>query len=355
MDKKSKKFLYDYLDNSAPTGAEAVGQQIWLDYLKPYIDTQLSDTYGTAVAVLNPDASYKVVVEAHADEIGWRINYISDDGYIYVVRNGGSDHQIAPSMRVRIHTQPGKYVSGIFGWPAIHIRTQNKEEAPSMKNIFVDIGASSRKEVEKMGVRVGQVMTFEDKLMKMGDYWVGRGLDNRIGGFMIAELARSLSQHAQKLPYCLYVVNAVQEEIGLRGAEMISRRLKPDLALVTDVCHDTQSPPYNKKEQGDIKCSEGPVLSYGASVHGKLNEALEAAAEADRIPFQRMAAGRYTGTDTDAFAYSSEGVASALLSLPLKYMHTTVEMVHTKDIDQLIKLMKTFLLQLKAGTEFRYF
>ena len=354
MDQKSKKFLYQYLDNSSPTGSEAKGQQLWLNYLSPYVDTHFCDAYGTAVGVLNPQSPYKVVIEAHADEIGWRINYISEDGYLYVIRNGGSDHQIAPSMRVRIHIDKGKYLSGIFGWPAIHTRQANKEEAPSMKNIFIDIGASSRKEAEKMGIQVGQVMTFEDSLMEMGPYWVGRGLDNRVGGFMIAEVARGLAKKKNKLPYGLYIVNAVQEEVGLRGAEMISRRIKPNVALVTDVCHDTQSPPYNKKEQGDIQCAKGPVLSYGASVHAQLNDEIEKAAKISKIPFQRMAAGRYTGTDADAFAYSNEGVPSALLSLPLKYMHTTVEMAHSKDMKQLINLMEAFLWQLKGKEKFSY-
>lgn len=354
MDKKSKKFLQAYLENAAPTGFEARGQRMWLDYLKPYMDTHFSDTYGTAVAVLNPKAKYKVVIEAHADEIGWMVNYISEEGYLYVIRNGGSDHQIAPSMRVRIHTSAEDYVRGVFGWPAIHVRNRSKEEAPTMKNIFVDIGASSRKEVEKMGVQVGQVMTFEDSLMEMGSYWVGRGLDNRMGGFMIAQVLRRLAESEKKLPYCLYVVNAVQEEVGLRGAEMISRRLKPDVALITDVCHDTQSPPYNKKEQGDLRCGGGAVLSYGPAIHRRLSERLEAAAKALKLPYQRLASGRYTGTDTDAFAYSAEGVASALVSLPLKYMHTTVEMVHKQDLDQIVALMEAFLLRLPAGERFSY-
>ena len=354
MDKKSKAFLKAYLDNAAPSGHEAQGQSIWLEYLKSHMDTHLCDTYGTAVAILNPDAPYKVVIEAHADEIGWRVNYISDEGYLYVIRNGGSDHQIAPSMRVRIQTGAKKYVPGIFGWPAIHTRGHTKEDAPTLKNIFVDVGAHSRKEVEKMGIYVGQVMTFEDSLTTLGPYLVGRGLDNRMGGFMIAEVLRRLSETGQKLPYCLYVVNSVQEEIGLRGAEMISRRLRPDLAIVTDVCHDTQSPPYNKKEHGDLRCGAGAVLSYGPSIHSKLNDRLEQAAAAAKLPFQRMAAGRYTGTDADAFAYSAEGVASSLISLPLKYMHTTVEMVHKQDVEQVITLMVAFLTNLKAGERFYY-
>lgn len=354
MDKTSKNFLFSYLNNASPTGFEYTGQQLWLDYIKPHIDDYMVDVYGTAVGIVNPKASYKVVIEAHADEISWFVNYITDDGYIYVRRNGGSDHQIAPSMRVNIHTENG-IVKGIFGWPAIHVRDAGKEEAPSLKNIFIDVGAASKKEVEEMGIHVGCVATFEDELMELNkNYLVGRALDNRMGGFMIAEVTRRLSENKKKLPFCLYVVNSVQEEIGLRGAEMISRRLKPDLAICTDVTHDTQSPAYNKKETGNLKCGAGPTLCYGPAVQNNVLKMIIDVANKKKIPFQRQAVSRSTGTDTDSFAYSAEGVASALISLPLKYMHTTVETVHKDDVENVIKLLYEVLLQLKPGHDYRY-
>ncbi|HTE33071.1 MAG TPA: M42 family metallopeptidase [Chryseolinea sp.] len=354
MDKKSKEFLYKYLNNSSPTGFESSGQQIWLDYIKPYINTHMVDVYGTAVGVVNAKATYKVVIEAHADEISWFVNYITEEGYIYVRRNGGSDHQIAPSKRVNIYTEKG-VVKGVFGWPAIHVRDAAREEAPSLKNIFIDIGAENRKEVEAMGVHVGCVITFEDELMEMNGRWlVGRALDNRMGGYMIAEVTRRLFENKKKLPFGLYIVNAVQEEIGLRGAEMISRRIKPDLAICTDVTHDTQSPMYNKKESGNLKAGAGPVLCYGPAVQNNVLKMVLETSQKRKIPFQRQAVSRSTGTDTDSFAYSAEGVASALISLPLKYMHTTVEMVHKDDVENVINLIYEFLLQLKAGHDFRY-
>lgn len=355
MDKQSKKFLEKYLNNTSPTGFEVEGQKIWLDYLKPYIDEYIVDTYGSVVGVVNPKAKYKVVIEAHADEISWFVNYISKDGYIYVIRNGGSDHQIAPSMRVNIHASNGKIVKGIFGWPAIHVRNGEKEESPNMKNIFIDIGASTDEEVDKLGVKVGDVITFEADLFNLNKkYWVGRALDNRIGGFMIAEVARRLKENNVKLDFGLYIVNAVQEEIGLRGAEMIAHRIKPDVAIITDVTHDTQSPMYNKKTQGDLHCGKGPVLTFGPAVQNNLLKELFAVADKAKIPYQRAATSRSTGTDTDAFAYSNEGVASALISLPLKYMHTTVETAHEEDIENVIKLMYEYLVQLKANTDYRY-
>lgn len=354
MDKQSKKFLEEYLNNASPTGFETSGQQIWLDYIKPYINTYISDTYGSMVGVINPDAKYKVVIEAHADEISWFVNYITDEGYIYVIKNGGSDHQIAPSMRVNIHTKKG-IVKGIFGWPAIHVRHGEKETVPALKNIFLDVGCTSKKAVEKLGVHVGSVVTFEDKLITLNKkYFVGRALDNRMGGFMIAEVARRLHEKKVKLPFGLYVVNSVQEEIGLRGAEMIAARIKPDVAIITDVTHDTTSPLYSKIKSGDIKCDSGPVISYGPAVQNNVRDMIIAVAEKKKIAFQRLSASRTTGTDTDAFAYSNTGVASALISLPLKYMHTTVETVHKDDVEKVIKLIYDFLIQLKAGHDFRY-
>lgn len=354
MRNKSRQFLEAYLNNASPTGFESAGQQIWLDYIRPYIDEYMSDTYGTVVGIINPGAKYKVAIEAHADEISWFVNYITEEGYIYVTLNGGSDHQIAPSKRVNIHTDNG-VVKAIFGWPAIHVRDREKEEAPSMKNIFLDCGCNSRKEVEKLGVHPGCVVTFEDELMTLNDrYFVGRGLDNRIGGFMIAEAARLIRKNKIELPYGLYIVNAVQEEIGLRGAEMISRRIEPDAAIITDVTHDTQSPMYDKKLEGDISCGKGPVLTYGSAVHNNLLHMIVEVAKKKKIPFQRAAASRYTGTDTDAFAYSGKGVASALISLPLKYMHTTVEAAHREDIENVTRLIYEVLAQLEAGRDFRY-
>lgn len=354
MDKKSLDFLKEYLNNASPTGFESSGQRIWLDYLKPYIDEYFTDTYGTAVGIINPKAKYKVVIEAHADEISWFVHYITDKGYIYLRRNGGSDHQIAPSKRVNIHTKKG-IVKAVFGWPAIHVRDESKEQTPSLKNIFLDCGCDSKEEVEKLGVHTGCVVTFEDEFAVMNDkYFMGRALDNRIGGFMIAETVRRLKEKKKKLPFGLYIVNSVQEEVGLRGAHMIAHRIKPNVAIVTDVCHDTQSPMYDKVASGDLSCGKGPVFTYGPSVHNNLLDMLIETAEKKKIPFQRAAASRATGTDTESFAYSNDGVASVLISLPLKYMHTTVEMVRKDDVEHIIELMYEFLIQLKAGHDFRY-
>ncbi len=354
MDKLSLQFLADYLNNFSPTGFEVAGQKLWMNFLKPYVDEFITDSYGTAVGVINPGQKYKVVIEAHADEISWFVNYIDAEGFIFVVRNGGSDHQIAPSQRVNVFTDKG-IVRGVFGWPAIHTRQRDKEEVPKLDNIFIDIGAKDDKEVARMGVKAGDVVTFTEGFEVLNNrYYIGRALDNRIGGFMIARVAKKLKESKKKLPYTLYVVNSVQEEIGLRGAEMIARRLNPDVAIITDVTHDTQTPLIEKQREGDIWCGKGPVLMIGPAIHNQLLSHIRKAGERKKIPLQFQPASRSTGTDTESFAYSNNGVPSALISLPLRYMHTTVEMVKPDDVEHVINLIHESLVSLKAGTKFNY-
>ncbi|MDU0371720.1 M42 family metallopeptidase [Hymenobacter endophyticus] len=355
MRPESFDFLQKYLNNPSPTGFEKEGQKIWLDYLKPYIDEYFVDTYGTVVGVVNPKAEYKVVIEAHADEISYFVNFITESGFLYLRKNGGSDPLVAPSKRVNIHTKKG-IVKAVFGWPAIHVRKVEQDKAPTIETVFLDCGASSKEEVEQMGIHVGSVVTFEDEFTVLNDkFYVGRALDNRIGGFMIAEVARLLKENKKELPFGLYIVNAVQEEVGLRGAEMVAHRINPDVAIVTDVTHDTQSPMYEKKTSGDIFCGKGPVITYGPAVQNNLRDLIIETAQSAEISFQRAAATRATGTDTDAFAYSNAGVASALISLPLKYMHTTVETVHKDDVQSVIELIYEALLRIEDKHDFRYF
>lgn len=356
INKKSEEFLRKYLNNPSPTGFESEGQKLWLSYIKPYIDEWHLDNYGTLYGVINPGQSYKVVIEGHADEISWFVNYISEDGFINVIRNGGSDHIIAPSKKVNIHTPKG-IVKGVFGWPAIHTRKgKDANLSPKLENIFIDVGAKDKKEVLKMGIHVGCVITYEDEMHVLNKrYYVGRALDNRMGGFCIAEVARLLKKNKKKLPYSLYIVNAVQEEIGLRGAEMIADTIKPDVALVTDVCHDTHTPLVQAKIQGDTRSGLGPSLTFAPAVQNNLLKLIIDTAKKKKIPYQLSASSRSTGTDTDAFAYSNGGVPSALISLPLRYMHTTVEMAHKNDVENVIKLIYEVLLKIKKNHNFKYF
>src|ERR1044071_2484317 len=277
---ESLDFFRRYINNASPVGFETWGQKLWLEYLEPYIDTHYVDPYGTAVGIINPDSKFKVVIEAHADAISWFVNYVTVEGLIYLKRNGGVDHQTAPASRVWIHGKNGP-VKAVFGWPAIHTRigSSDKEPVPKVENLFLDCGARNKKEIEDLGIHVGSVVTYQDGFDELAyDYFIGRAFDNRIGGFMIAEVARLLKENKKKLPFSLYVVNAVQEEIGLRGAEMIARRIKPNIAIITDVTHDTSTPMINKMIEGDTTCGKGPSLAFGPAVHNKLLDVVQSVA-----------------------------------------------------------------------------
>lgn len=353
---ESFEFLRTYINNASPVGFETWGQKLWLDYINPYVQETFVDPYGTAVGIINPGQDFKVVIEAHADEISWFVNYITSEGLIYVKRNGGSDHQIAPSQRVIIHGKKGP-VKAVFGWPAIHTRTapDRNDNQPKPENIWLDCGARNRKEIEALGIHIGAVITYQDGFDELAhNYWIGRALDNRVGGFMIAEVAKLLFENKKTLPFSLYVVNAVQEEIGLRGAEMIARRIKPNVAIVTDVTHDTNTPMISKHIEGDVWASKGPSLAYAPAVHNKLLAFVEKIAEDKKIPIQWRALSRSTGTDTDSFAYSNDGCPSVLISLPLRYMHTTVEMVHRDDVENTIRLIYETLLKITPKTNLNY-
>ena len=352
---KSLKFLKEYLNTASPTGYEREGQEVWMNYVKEFTDEVRFDHYGTCYGIINPEADFKVVIEAHADEISWYVNYITDDGLIYVIRNGGSDQMIAPSKVVHIHSEKG-IVKGVFGWPAIHTRGVNSDEpVPKLENIFIDCGAVTKQEVEDLGIFVGTMITYPDEFFELNDrYFVCRALDNRIGGFMIAEVARLLKENKKKLPFGLYITNSVQEEVGLYGAYMIADTIKPNIAIVTDVTHDTSTPMIEKKKEGDQKCGDGPVIFFAPSVHHTIRELIVETAKSKKIPYQRAAASRATGTDTDAFAHSNGGVPSALISLPLRYMHTTVEMVSKDDVANVIQLIYETLLKIKPDMNLKY-
>ncbi len=355
IDRKAKKFLKEYLGNASPTGFETKGQEIWIDYISPYVDEWHTDVYGTAYAIINPSKKYRVAIESHADEISWYVNYITEKGYIHVIRNGGSDQSIAASRRVNIHTKKGM-VRGVFGWPAIHVRRgKDINLAPTLENIFIDLGVKDKKEVEALGVHIGCVVTYDDPYEEINKKcFIGRALDNRLGGFCMAEVARKLFEEKIVLPYSLYIINAVQEEVGLRGAQMIAETVRPHVAIVTDVTHDTHTPLIDPKQEGDIRLGNGPAITYAPSVHRKLLELIEEAATANKIPLQRVASSRSTGTDTDAFAYANGGIPSALVSIPLRYMHTTVEMANFDDVDQLISLVVASLRLIHPNHNFNY-
>jgi len=348
MTKNNKIFLYKYLNAYSPVGQEQEGQEIWTNYIKEYVDAIKTDAYGTAYGILKSKTNSgdsikswipKVVIEAHCDEIAWIITHIEGDGMIRVKRHGGSDNMIAPSKTVMIHTHGGKKLRGLFGWPAVHTRKSYTEMGYDQHELWVDMGLKDKKAVEKAGVEVGNLITFDTQLEEIGGYYVGRSLDNKIGGYIIAEALRELSEKNIELPYDLYVVNSVQEEVGLHGATMIAKQLRADLALVHDVTHNTNTPKMDKAKDGDAKGGLGPCIEYTAQNHRKINKMIREVADKNKIPLQLTVGSM--GNDTMAFFM--ESTPTAIIATPLKYMHTTCEMVNRRDIKSAIKLFVAFL------------
>ena len=355
MDTSEKSFLFDLLNTPSPTGFESKGQQVWANYVAPFVDRVAYDHYGNTWAVMESqkqDSGSSLMFEAHADEIGFMISFISEEGFIYVNRIGGSDRAIVRARRVRILGDKGE-VTGIFGNTAIHIRDTVDEKTPQWHEVFIDIGASKKEEVLDRGLRVGHPIVFADTPVELtGNRLAGRALDNRMGGFIIAQVMERLSRQVKKPKMTVYAVNAVQEEIGGNGARMVSYRLHPACAVVLDVTHATDSPGIEKPKHGDVKLGGGPTLTHGTSNHPLVVEKLMQVAEKEGIPIQHEASSRFTGTDTDKIFVSKTGIPSALVSLPMRYMHSTVETVDMGDVESVIKLLTAFAIHLDAEDTF---
>jgi putative aminopeptidase FrvX len=354
IDKASKDFLLDYLNTPSPTGFEHRGQKKWADYMRGFAHTVENDAYGTAWATLQgAGASPKrVMLEAHADEIGYMVKYISKSGFIYLDRVGGSDSATGRGRRLDILGDHGT-VRGIIGNTAIHIRDRENEKAPKIHELFVDIGAASDKEVAKAGVRVGHPAVYADAAELIGqNILMGRALDNRVGGFIIAQVIKRLSQRKKKPASTVIAVNAVQEEIGGHGAAMITHRLMPDLAVVLDVTHATDTPGIEKTKHGDVKMGGGPSITHGSANHPMIVERLMKVAKQAGIALQHESSSRFTGTDTDEIFRVQHGVPSGLVSLPLRYMHSVVEMVSMKDVEKVIEILIAFVDSVAAEDDF---
>ena len=345
MTSAAKTFLYDLLSTPSPTGFEVRGQRKWAQYVGKFADQVESDAYGSAWGTLKGKGKKgkRIMFEAHADEIGYMVKYISKEGFISVDRVGGSDVATARGRRVDILGDKGT-VRGIIGNIAIHIREdRDNEKAPKVHELWVDIGATSAGEVSDAGIRVGHPMVYADGVEEIGAHrLVGRALDNRIGGFIIAEVIARLSKRKTPLSSSVIAVNAVQEEIGGHGAKMAAHRLMPDVAIVLDVTHATDTPSVDVKKHGEVKLGGGPSLTHGSANHPEVVKRLMEVAAAQNMLLQHESSSRFTGTDTDVIFNQQHGIPSALVSLPLRYMHSVVEMADLRDIEAVIQLLVSF-------------
>lgn len=344
-------FLKKYIETPSPVGFEMIcgGQKVWIEEAKKYAEYVETDNYGNAFAYAgNTQSNYCVVLDAHADEISWLVSKISKEGFLSVVRNGGSDHQIAPSMRVTLFGGKGP-VNGIFGHPAIHV--VDRKDKIELKDLFVDIGAKDENEVKEMGIEVGTVMVFQDSYMELGQHFItGRALDDKLGGAINIAVLKKIKEENIQLPYSLVVVNSVQEEIGLRGAMLAAKKLSPDAAFIVDVCHEDSSPAYKDKQ---YKAGEGTVLTIAPAIHNNLLSFVRKHADKNSVKYSLAARSGSSGTNTDSYAYSN-GAPSVLISIPLRYMHTTVETVHRDDIQASIDILFHALTNINEDQSFKY-
>ena len=353
MRDESIQFLEKLVNTPSPSGHEARGQRVWLDYVSPFADETFSDAYGNTVAVLNKGGSPRVMLAAHADEISMVVNYINKQGYIYVRKMGGIDPAITKAQRVVIHTKEGP-VKGVVGNVAPHLTSSDGErKLPKMQDLFIDIGVDSRKEAEKL-VKVGDPITLSNSFdLLRGDLAVARAFDNRVGTFAVAEALRLLSEDRKKLNPEILAVSNIMEEVGLLGARQIAYTLKPDVALVVDVTHATDYPTVSQTQHGDIRLGKGPSRTHGGCNHPEVVARLETVAKSQKIKLQHEATSSNTGTDTDVIFWTRGGIPSALISLPNRYMNSPVEVVNLKDLAQIPVLMAAFARSLKKGEEFK--
>jgi putative aminopeptidase FrvX len=353
MNDDAKEFLFSLLNTPSPTGFEAQAQKTWISHMSRYSDSVDNDSYGNAWAIRNGQkAGLTLMVEAHADEIGFIIQNIGDEGYLYVNRIGGTDRAIARGKRLKILGDRGP-VLGVIGNTAIHLREKDEDKIPEVHQLFVDIGAKSRAEVESRGIRVGHPAIYTDAVeMITTDRLVGRAIDNRIGGFIINQLFAGLASLSKRPAATVIGLNAVQEEIGGYGAKMATYRLDPKIAIILDVTHATDSPGIDRNKHGFIKLGGGPSVTHGSANHPQLVAQLIETSRRVDIQLQHEASSRTTGTDTDSIFQSKQGIPSALVSIPLRYMHSTVEMVDLRDVDGCVRLLREFVIGLTDLSEF---
>jgi putative aminopeptidase FrvX len=355
----NKEFLLKYLNTDSPSTLEIEGQKVWLKELKPYADKVITDNYGNVALLIKGTKSkypfrsknpFKVVIDAHADEIGWVVKSITDDGFLKVQRNGGTDNDITMGTSVKILTKKGK-VKGFFGSPAIHLKDKDTKKV-EQESLAIDVAAFTKEDVEKLGIEVGSFVVVDRVTEIINEkFVVGKSLDDKVGGFIHSEVLKKLKEDKIKLPYDLYIVNSVQEEVGLRGARMMNNLIKPDVAIAFDVTFDTNTPGINKDKHGDFKMGEGIVLRQGFDVHNTFLKLLKDCAKENDINY-KIQVGGSGGTNT--FSYYQSGAVAATLSIPLRYMHTQNEMVMLDDVQTAVDFYVKALQKIENNHNFRY-
>lgn len=350
MKKESLAFLEELLSVPSPSGYEQPAQKVIRNYLAGSADEVKTDVHGNVIAVLNPGAETRVMLAGHVDEIGLMITHISDKGYIHFACIGGVDVALVPGMRVNIHSKKGDILGVIGKKPIHHMDAEDRKRVPKATDLWIDIGAKDRKDADKH-VAIGDPITWTygfDRLLN--GLVVARGFDDRIGAFVAAETLRTLA--GKNIPVSLYAVSTVQEEIGLRGARTSAFGVDPHAGIAIDVGFATDFPDADQKSYGEVHLGKGPIVARGANINPVLGRLIEKSADKGKIPYQVAGEPRATGTDANAIQVNRAGAAAALVSIPNRYMHTPVEVVSLKDVENTVKLLAATVLAMKPGMDF---
>jgi len=339
----------------SPSGFEQDIQAVFRKRMKGVADKVSTDVHGNSIAVLNPKGSVRVMLAGHCDQIGLMVTHIDDRGYIYFKAIGGIDPTVVPGTHLKILTEKGE-LPAIIGYKPIHlVERSERGKKLDLDDLWIDIGAENGKEAKKL-VSVGDPVVYQPQITKLGKHQIsGPGLDDRVGVYIISEAMRLVAKEIKgkkSFPVALYSVSTVQEEIGLRGARTSCYGIDPQVGIAVDVTHATDNPGANPKKVGDVKLGKGPTIARGANINPVLEGLLKSAAKKKKIPYQPLSAPRGTGTDANAMQISREGVATALIGLPNRYMHTQVEVCDTRDLDAAAELIAATVLDIKAKTSF---
>ena len=354
MRKESLKFLEQLLDAPSPSGYEQPAQRVFRGYVASFCDELTTDVMGNVLARISGKGKNlpRVMIVGHTDEIGLQIKYIDDKGFLDFAAVGGVDAHLTPGKRVAVHTANG-VLSGVIGKKPIHLMdNKDRETVVKLESQYIDIGASDKKEAQKL-VRVGDAVTFESTFTRLqNDLVSSRGFDDKAGCFVVAEVLRLVAASGKKLAIDLYGVSSVQEEIGLRGGTTSCYSINPDVGICVEVDFATDQPDVEKKHNGEVALGKGPILTRGANINPHLFELLLAAAGKEKIDIQHTASPRGTGTDANVMQISRGGVATALVKIPLRYMHTPIETVSLSDMENAAKLIVAALGKISSREEF---
>jgi len=353
-DYQAPLFLTELLHARSPSGYESEAQAVFDHYVKPAADTYANDTLGNRIATLNPAGDPVLMLAGHMDELGLIITYVNKDGFIYFDTIGGHDRTVISGRRVIIQTANGP-VKGVTGKRAIHLMDEaDRKKVPEIHEIWIDIGARSKKEALER-ITIGDVATYDHEFeLFHGSIGAARAFDNKVGAYIVGETLIRLSKEKKKLAAKVVSVATAQEEIGVRGATTSAYAVNPHIAVAVDVGHATDHPDCDNRKYGETKLGGGPILCRGANINPKVYQRLLAAAKRARIPYQFDADPRPTGTDARAIQMGRGGVATGLISIPLRYMHTPSEVVDLEDVERCIKLLVEFAKSIAKDESFNW-